>query len=184
MRKSVFTLVLSLLVIGLSAQEQNKKNTGFRFSAQVGATFEVKANYDHTYDSNYDDNSDKNMFSVNYRLGVSYFLMPNISVGAGVGLDKFHNPKTKALPLYFDAKYYLFNERNTPFIFGTAGILGTVNDYYQKGNMFDAGVGYKLFAGDKVCLTATAGYRHYTLKRVYLFEYDSKGIFFGVGIHF
>ncbi|HCT94143.1 MAG: hypothetical protein A2X19_03205 [Bacteroidetes bacterium GWE2_39_28] len=176
MKKSLLTISLMLLVIGASAQEQNKKNTGFRFSAQVGATFEVKPTHD--------DNSDKNMFSTNYRLGASYFLIPNVSVGVGVGIDKFRNPKTKALPLYIDAKYYLFNARNTPFIFGTAGILGAVNDYYQKGNMFDAGVGYKLFAGDKVCLTATAGYRHYTLKRVYLFEYDSKGIFFGLGIHF
>lgn len=176
MKKFAIITGLMLLAIGVNAQELNKKNTGMRVSAQISASLDVA--------DNEIENIDKNLYSINLRLGLSYFIIPKISLGAGIGLDNYQNPKTKSFPIFFDAKYYIFDARNTPFVYGTAGKLIRLSDSFQNGTMADVGIGYKFFAGDNLCLNATIGYSFRNLRNLNITEYNSNEISLGLGIMF
>lgn len=176
MKKFAIITGLMLLAIGVYAQELNKKNTGMRVSAQIGASLDMTGNKI--------ENIDKNLYSINLRLGLSYFIIPKISLGAGIGLDNYQNPKTKSFPIFFDAKYYIFDARNTPFVYGTAGKLIRLSDSFQNGTMADMGIGYKFFAGDNLCLNATIGYSFRNLRNLNITEYNSNEISLGIGIIF
>lgn len=165
-----------LLPLLINAQDQSKKNNGIRFSVQAGASLDLK--------NSAGENLDKSMYSTNIRLGMNYFIIPEVSVGGGIGLENFQNPVTTAYPLFFNANYYIFNARNTPFIYGSAGTLLKLNNNAQKGTMADLGVGYKFFAGDKICLNVTIGYSHRNLKNLNISEYKSNAISLGLGMIF
>jgi len=72
-----------------------------------------------------------------------YFINKNISLGIGVGLQRYNNPGANTLPLFFDARYYFSEEANSLYIVGNAGALLKIENGTKRGSMARIGIGLK-----------------------------------------
>jgi len=121
-----------------------------------------------------------------------YFFGPYFSAGIGIGLDGYHEPNINTLPVFLDLRAYLSDNYNTPFLFLDWGTLLAASDTFQKGNLFNIGVGYKVFISKKkrIALTPEFGY---SMKNISLTDESVRasdntvnisGLHFALGITF
>tara|TARA_R110002095_G_scaffold206391_2_gene190473 strand:+ start:1744 stop:2286 length:543 start_codon:yes stop_codon:yes gene_type:complete len=81
-----------------------------------------------------------------------YFLSPHWSLGAGIGLDGYHNPNFNTAPLFIDIRGYFVDGKNTSFAFLDLGTLLKLSNEFEKGYMLETGVGYKFFASENIAM--------------------------------
>jgi len=74
-----------------------------------------------------------------------FFLNPNFSLGFGFGLENFNNPGGNTAPIFLDARAYLKDAFNTPYIYTNYGSLLNLGIEFNKGTLFQIGAGYKYF---------------------------------------
>lgn len=94
------------------------------------------------------------------------FLSPGWSLGIGVGTDWYNSSHDEGLftqynhvlPVFLDARYYIRESRNTPFIYTDIGYSVNLFDSFDKGLTLSLGGGHKFFAGASTCLVASLGY--------------------------
>ncbi len=72
-----------------------------------------------------------------------YFFNPYLSVGIGIGLDGYRNPRYNTLPIYLDVRGYMNDALASPYAFINYGTLVKIENGPRNGNMFNIGVGYK-----------------------------------------
>lgn len=98
------------------------------------------------------------------------FLTEKFSVGVGVGLEGYKTPGTgffqeSSFQVFGDARYYLKNEKNTPFAYADFGHSIQINDNFLKGINMGAGVGYKFSLRGKTAFQTSLGYSQQNSKR-------------------
>ncbi len=81
-----------------------------------------------------------------------YFLTPHFSLGAGFGLDGYHDPTYNTMPLFIDLRGYFVNNRNSLFTFLDIGTLLKPGTSFRKGRMMEIGIGYKFFASSNIAM--------------------------------
>ena len=93
--------------------------------------------------------------------------------GIGVGVDVY---KRGTFPVFLDVRKDVFNARNTPFIYGEAGMhfpdkkIVSESQWYESeyagGFYSDAGIGYRVGKKGKSGFLASAGYSYKYVTRV------------------
>jgi hypothetical protein len=156
--------VITLLLISFVAQrvmaQENAKSKGSYFNItefgyHMGAQrFEINAQGD-TFDTFAQ--------ALSLRTINGIFLTDKFSVGVGLGLEGYKTPRTgffqeSAFQVFGDARYYLKNEKNTPFAYADFGHSIRLNDNFLKGINMGAGVGYKFSLKGKTALQTSLGY--------------------------
>lgn len=81
-----------------------------------------------------------------------YFLTPHLSLGAGFGLDGYHDPTYNTMPLFIDIRGYFVNNKNSVFTFLDVGTLLKPGTSFRKGRMMEIGIGYKFFASSNIAM--------------------------------
>lgn len=121
-----------------------------------------------------------------------YFFNPYFSVGAGIGLDGYHEPNINTFPVFLDIRGYLSDNYNSLFAFMDIGTLLHLGNEFERGNMFNIGLGYKVFLNreNRIAITPEFGY---SVKTVSLTDEKVKtsnntvnvtGLYFSVGFIF
>ncbi|HMI04492.1 MAG TPA: hypothetical protein VK541_18525 [Pedobacter sp.] len=113
------------------------------------------------------------------------FLTEKFSVGVGLALEGYKIPNAgffheSAFQIFGDARYYLKNEKNTPFAYADFGHSIQINDNFLKGINMGAGVGYKFSLGGKTAFQTSLGYSQQNNKaRFYNERYPTGTLKFG-----
>lgn len=93
-----------------------------------------------------------------FRIGAKagYYLTPQFSLGAGVGLAGYHNPDANTLPVFVDLRFRL---KSMPKLYVFADIGGSfLGDAYTEGFISDMGIACKIPTGRRTSLNPSLGY--------------------------
>jgi hypothetical protein len=99
------------------------------------------------------ENSD---FSYCFRTVNSYFVSENISLGLGIGIEKFK--EVSELPVTFDVRYTITSEKITP-VFNTAIGYGVGLSGSEGGLTFNPSFGIKAYITNNVAFLFNIGYK-------------------------
>lgn len=120
-----------------------------------------------------------------------YFINPFLSVGIGIGLDGYRNPTYNTLPLFFDFRAYLMDEKSSPYLYFDYGTLIKIEGDKNNGSIFNIGFGYKFPINKKrFMLLSDISYSYKSISNDGLSIRNSeswtqiKGIMIGVGVIF
>ncbi|MDR0687796.1 MAG: hypothetical protein LBF55_03800 [Prevotellaceae bacterium] len=146
------------------------------FAAQNSKTFwgEVTLGYGRSlgdYGKNYDilPGAANNMYTVSAKVKAGYYVLPQLSVGAGVGLSGYHNPIINTLPVFAEARY---NVKRVPRLFSYLNAGASFGaGAFSSGAIVGAGLGYSIKTGRRTALNVSVGYDALLYKQtaVYLF---------------
>lgn len=166
--KHVF-LVLFLCVFSLSLNGQEKqsvkKNQGVFNITEIGY-LPGSGNID--YDS-YSVTNDARTYRLRSIFG--YFINPYLSLGIGIGLDGYHEPDHNTMPLFFECRGYLKDQRNTLYGFADVGKALNANETFTSGLFLNAGAGYKFFLTQRWCINTSLGYNFQQMQNVDMVEF-------------
>lgn len=156
----LFLLFYSFSFSSNIENKDEKKNKMFFSTTELGVYKGLNLSTD--YPSGV---SSDNAYTKSLRLVFGYFINPNISAGIGFGADRYESPGANTFPLFLDFRGYLKDAKNTPFVFFDVGKTIVFSSQAQEGgNLFDGGVGYKFFIGEKTCLVGKVGYNYFKNK--------------------
>lgn len=120
-----------------------------------------------------------------------YFINPKLSLGIGLGFERFDHPGANTFPVFLDVRYYLENDYNSFYAFGDIGFLGKLGDDFRKGGLLHGGIGYKFFINSNktIALVTDVGYYHRLIKVPFvdnpnMSDLTLNGFSFSVGILF
>ena len=157
MKKHLMCIILLMMVGSAYAQEVNivtKKNEGIFNITQIGYlpgignisyNGELKANEAQTY---------------RFRTLFGYFITPRFSVALGTGADAYQNPSYNTFPVFADVRAYLHDARTSPYLFLDLGKSLSIGSEFEKGMFLNAGVGFKYFVSERICLNTSIGYNY------------------------
>lgn len=72
-----------------------------------------------------------------------YFINENLSVGLGIGLDRYNNPSANTIPAFLDARYYFKESAKSIYFLTNIGSLIKIENGTRKGSMVNVGLGAK-----------------------------------------
>jgi len=166
--KISFFSIAMLVSIHSIAQEITKQERGYFNLTEIGYSFGNNT-FEYQASPNVFNSITDGAYSLSLRNINGVFITNKISVGAGVGLENYthredrHNYNNLFL-LFIDLRYYFKNENQTFFIYGDAGGSMKIADNYNKGAMFNLGVGYKFKIAPKMGMIGSFGYNDQTIK--------------------
>lgn len=157
-------LLFSLISIELFSQdlkgEDTYKNENFFGIVKASLALPISVEYENDHATEKIGSLKSSILSLNAIGG--YYLIPELSLGLGFGLDGFHNPTANTFPIYGDLRYYVKDEGDTWYGLLNYGKNLKLNDSFKKGELIRIGVGYKFFIG-KVCWVADMHYGQYDI---------------------
>jgi len=157
------TLILSLFIIfvnsNIYSQDDYKNKRFFNLSKisfhQVGNISEgiFTPNVGNSTNNYEKGNSfTYSVYSIN-----GWFLFHWLSTGIGIGYEYQNTIKFSLMPVYLDLRTYLSKNRNSFYLYLDVGTVYGLNKEIERGFLLDAGVGYKFFINDNLCLTIGIG---------------------------
>lgn len=163
MKKLILMMIpLCIFFAQVSAQDRLKKdiykNEGLFGIVKLGFGQPLLVDYQQGHETTEVGSSNSSVYSLNVIGG--YYIVPELSVGLGFGLDGLHNPSANTFPLYADLRYYSKDEGNSWYGLFDYGRTLKLSDGFKKGEMIRIGVGYKFFTG-KVCWVTDVTYGQY-----------------------
>ncbi len=178
--RCVVILVLILSFSNLNARDEDK-NTGLFGSIELSYINHFDAHYYYQSTLYNFDIDDSHVRSINV-LGGYYVIPKRLALGFGVGIDGFQNPYISTFPLYGDLRYFLSKKRNAPYLqLDYGGFLRLGSTFYNTGRYFKAGIGYKRFVSQKLCMTFAISYAPSKINENSQNYYLFKGIAFSIG---
>jgi hypothetical protein len=186
MKRLFVIIALCFLALSAYAQESAGTNSGIRFFVRTGVTYAMNSPGENIFSSQIPTPDLPRPSNVNINAGFAWYVIPKLSLGAGIGIENYNSSYANGYPFFAEGKCFLFDSANTPFIYGLVGTMinGSGNVNSQKGNMADIGIGYKLKLVKIISLNITAGYSYKELKRIYINGYTGNLLSFGVGVEF
>ncbi|MEJ2883483.1 hypothetical protein [Pedobacter sp. GR22-6] len=161
MKKSSTLICLLLFAVIAKAQEITKQEQGYFNLTELGffTGQQVQKLEPQFGEAVYRTN--KYAFSLRNING--WFVSKQFSIGAGVGLDGYHNPKNtfdynNTFLLFADARYYFKYAASTFFAYGDLGSSIAIDSDFEKGLMFNLGLGYKLKLARRTGFVTSLGY--------------------------
>jgi hypothetical protein len=109
------------------------------------------------------------------RLVLGYYVIPQLSLGAGIGFNTNSLPGVSTLPLYIDIRYHPVADNPNLVLNVAAGYAPLISEHDTKGKFLaDFSVGYKLFNLKKVSFVPFIGYNfiNYSLSNPYNYPND------------
>jgi len=108
------------------------------------------------YDISFGNSNKMSISSIRAILG--YYITPDLSLGAAIGLNSYSKPGLNILPVFLDVRYHPFNNKNIQFN-GDIGYVLTTSENNRDGKLLaDLSVGYILLSNKKVNLIPAIGY--------------------------
>lgn len=160
--RTILIFFFSVLLGGLNAQDLNRKdvfkNEGLFAIVKTGFGVPLNVEWQDGIETTKIGNSKSSLYFLDVIGG--YYLIPELSLGIGVGLEGFHNPSSNTFPLYGDIRYYSEVEGNSWYASLSYGRNLELNNTFRKGELIRLGLGYKFFTG-KVCWLADMHYGQY-----------------------
>lgn len=110
-------------------------------------------------------NNYSGVFTVSAQTSCGYRINPNISLGAGVGLENF---EVALAPLFGEARFNLLKGSFSPFLAVKGGYALPMNNYkdanddwmYKGGPMFSSAIGIRNYFSSHMGMTVSLGYRY------------------------
>jgi|SRR5690606_8133261 len=171
--KAVYLVIVFCLTFNLYAQEEKQKdifkNKGY-FNITKFTHYRVSnANLDFVDTDNSITRTDVKGNSPNgnsLQTINGYFINPKISLGIGLGIERFNSPDANTFPIFLDVRYYLEDDYNSFYAFADAGFLSKLDNSFRKGGMLGGGIGYKFFINSNktIALVFDVGYYHRLIK--------------------
>ncbi|RZK48622.1 MAG: hypothetical protein EOO87_20410 [Pedobacter sp.] len=168
MKKTLILLALSFLTTKSFTQTITKQEKGYFNLTEIGA---FAGN--NTYEFQTGPNSFKEVkdgaYAFNIRNINGYFITSKIALGIGVGLENYTRSENtfdsnNLFLLFFDARYYFNDDDNTFFAYGDIGSAVKITTDFDKGPMYNLGMGYKFKVAEKSALTVGLGYADQSIK--------------------
>lgn len=161
MKKSSTLICLLLFAVIAKAQEITKQEKGYFNLTELGFFTGQQVQKLETLVG--EGTLKTNKYVISLRNINGWFLSEQFSIGAGVGLDGYHNPKNSfdynnTFLLFADARYYFKSAASTFFAYGDLGSSIAIDDDFEKGLMFNLGLGYKLKLARRTGFVASLGY--------------------------
>ncbi len=161
---SLITIVLCFCLAQGYAQNVNKKdvykNEGLFGILKVGLGQPLSVDYEHGRVTDEVGSSKTAIYSLNAIGG--YYIVPEFSIGLGLGLDGLHNPTANTFPIYADLRYYVKDEGNSWYGLFDYGRTLKLSDGFKKSEVIRLGIGYKFFTG-KMCWVADITYGQHNI---------------------
>jgi hypothetical protein len=166
-RKLLIITALVLFQMNIKAQDiQNAETKSFWKSLWGG----VEVGYGRSFEKDY---SGYNMYLASLRVKIGYYITPQFSLGAGIGLNGYHNYSINTLPVVLDIRYHPI--KTLSGLYAYADIGASVSDSFTTGDftsgfLSDMGLGYKIHLGKRTSLNPAVGYNLFVSSlRVYNF---------------
>ncbi len=151
--KNKSILIILLLISELSVNAQNHKLWG---GIEVAYGFCLGNNYNINSEL---ENENKSLSFIQGTIG--YYVMPDISIGASIGIRSYNTPGLNIIPLSFDIRYHPFNNKKI-VIGGSIGNSICTNEDYIKMNLVRyIFVGYKFWNIKNRSIIPSVGYSFY-----------------------
>ena len=169
MRKLIIFAVLLFLGESVYAQEVNivtRKNEGVFNTTEMGY---LPGMGNISYDGELRANQSE---AYRIRTMFGYFITPRFSVALGAGIDAYRNPSYNTFPVFADVRAYLHDARNSPYAFFDMGKSLAIGPDIEKGMFVNAGVGFKYFVSEQVCLNTSIGYNYQRMDAERLYVSD------------
>lgn len=154
------TIKLILLFCVFSINTIYAQDVESRWSYVVEMSLKVPTKVEYTLNNstaNLRSNRTKG-FSINAT--ASYFILDKLSIGGGLGLNRFNSPNINGFPIYGDIRYYSSMTDNAFYALLDIGAYLQLNDNFPDGSIARVGVGYK-FNGGGVNWIAGLTYEHH-----------------------
>jgi hypothetical protein len=162
--KKLFTISITLVAMQASLSAQNSKTFWGEITLGYGRSF---GDYGKSYDLSYNNVDNMYMASLTAKLG--YYVLPQLSLGVGVGLSGYHNPNINTLPVFVEARY---NVKPIPKLFSYLNVgtslsgLGSAGAF-NGGLITGAGAGYSIKLGKRTALNPSIGYNVLFYKQIF-----------------
>lgn len=101
--------------------------------------------------------SDMKMSGNSLHVSALYPVSESISLGAGVGLDRYLKPEYNTMPIFAAARFAPLSSYRDIYAFTNVG-YSIGGDNYANGALFDIGIGYKWMVKPKFGITFKLGY--------------------------
>lgn len=144
-------VMLGLITIS-HGQNDIHKNNGYFNITRLGiiSTFDATLEtFDTTNGIVVSDLPDVDNFGFSLQTINGYFINKNISLGIGIGLDRYNNPSANTLPLFLDTRYYFSEDSRSLYVLGNFGGLIKIENGTRRGSMINLGLGYKFPFNEK-----------------------------------
>jgi hypothetical protein len=153
--KNLFILSIYLLIIPNGLFSQNTNDKTLWGEVDLGYGFSL-ADRGKSYNLSYNDFSEK-MYLASIRVKAGYYITPQLSLGAGLGLDGYHNTNINTFPVFIDLQYRL---KSIPKLFAyvNGGASVALSDAYTSGFISGIGMGYRVALGKRIILKPSIGY--------------------------
>lgn len=163
------TFTTILLIAAVCAQMQAKK-------------FHVDIDYHYSLGL-YEKYAGESLTRGNYDMGghaldltFRYDVIKKLSVGAGIGLDRYTEPEYNTLPVYVTARYYPIEKVPHAYTYANLGYAIDAGDEstFYPGMTGGIGIGYTLMLSKKFGFNFQIGYNYKDFKDNYYVDYDKK----------
>ena len=144
-------LIISFIAIMFSSQIFSQKRV--MLYIDYGFMFGLQEKFDDFTLSR----NDYKMSGNSLHLTALYPLSENISVGAGMGLDRYEHPGYNTMPFFATAHISPIKTNHDIYAFSNIG-YSIGGNTFAKGAMWDIGIGYKWMIKPKFGITFKLGY--------------------------
>lgn len=177
--KKILLLIFLFLGINLYSQENRKLWGAF----EVGYGITLSDNGD-LFDVNFGNNN--KMYISSLRAIIGYYIMPELSLGLGIGLNSYTKPGLNTLPIWLDVRYHPFLNKKFQ-INGDIGYAMATSENYLDGKLIaDLSFGYELFKIKKIKIVPGIGYNfcNYSVKEMKNMNQSRHSFFLKIGVIF
>jgi hypothetical protein len=168
--KKKFAIFLALVMIQGGLLAQNRKT----FWGEVALGYgQGLGDYGKSYD--FANSSTTNMYAMSLTAKVGYYVLPQLSLGVGVGIAGYHNPTINTLPVVVEGRY---NVKAVPRLFSYlnagASLPSLLSGAFSSGTTIGVGAGYSIKLGKRTALNPSVGYNVllYRQEQVELFSQE------------
>ena len=128
-------------------------------------------------------------YALSIRTVNGVFISDKVSLGIGVGLENYtlneSNSNDNLFQLFGDSRYYFKNRASTFFGYGQLGPSIAITDRFERGVMYNLGIGYKFKVSDRTAMNGSVGFiDQYIKTNSNLRQNRYYGIAFKVGVLF
>lgn len=178
MQKFLISLFLLSFFSSLSYSQTNHRLWG---GLEVGYGLSLSDRGDN-YKVSYD--GDTKMTISSLRGVVGYYVIPQLSVGVGIGFNSYTKPGLNTIPVCLDLRYHPLENKKFSINGNIGYTIATSENYFNGKFMSDISVGYKLLNLGKLSLIPSFGYNfiNYSVENKKKLNQSRHSLFLKIGL--
>lgn len=118
------------------------------------------------------------------RAVVGYYVLPNLSLGGGIGLGSYTNPSLNTVPVFLDLRFHPLEDNKNFILNGNLGYsIATSETDLKSKFQGEFSVGYKVLNLGKISLIPSLGYNYcsYSIEKLENGNQSRHSLFMRVG---